>query len=93
MLIYLYTRRIVSSSYMLFYNDDDTLYYRVEKSKNKNISYTKCVVINGESIWLPITKFEYAHPTIERYIETSGVFKSYTEACDYYKDKLIFDNI
>lgn len=46
MMIYLCTRRIEYSAYMLFYNDEDTLYYRVEKSKTKNISYTKCVTIN-----------------------------------------------
>lgn len=91
-MIYLFTRSTAYSSYMLFYNDDDTLYYRVKNATNKDISYTKCILKNGEWIWIPIAKFGYEHPSIEIYIETSG-FKSYTEACDYYKDKLIFENI
>ncbi len=79
---------------MLFYNDEDALYYRVEKRKIGSITgYTKCIMdANGEKTWIPITKFEYVQPTIERFIETN-TFKSYTDACDYYKEQIIFEKI
>ncbi len=78
---------------MLFYKDEDALYYRVEKVRDIDITSTKCITgTNGEKTWIP-TKFEYVQPTTEIFVETTGVFKSYTEICDYYKKKLIFENI
>jgi hypothetical protein len=50
------------------------------------------MIVNGENTWITITKFEYVQPTIERFIETN-TFKSYTDACDYYKEQIIFEKI
>jgi hypothetical protein len=79
---YLFTRY----RFHYYYNLEDDSYRRVHSDKDVYAVWYKV-----EKEWTITNKFEYVNPIKERYY--SGNLTTFSEMCEYYTEKLIFENI
>ena len=93
----IYHRDILFCHYFVFNNDIFCVDIRIKKDTNKTeYSYYKYVMATHD--FINAEKFEYDDilPTDMIYHKRDideDVIQTYAEICDYYKEKLIFENI
>ncbi len=84
---YLFTRY----NYQFFYNSEDDTYYRTYDNLNVGIHIFSVWDRCGTE-WKETEKFDYIEPENIRYYIGSNL-NTFSEMCEYYTEKLIFNKL